>query len=69
KVSRPFFCLIWQTPSQKLFSIYSSRACPTNGSDCGSLRSHNLTLFVGPGESVHRIIDPFSEKIFMNDSN
>ena len=24
------------------------RACPTNGSDCGSLRSHNLTLFVRP---------------------
>ena len=22
------------------------RACPTTGSDCGSLRSHNLTLFV-----------------------
>jgi len=23
------------------------RACTTNGSDCGSLRSHNLTLLVG----------------------
>jgi len=23
-----------------------NRACPTNGSDCGSLRDHNLTLFV-----------------------
>ena len=23
-----------------------SRACPTNGSDCGSRCSHNLTLFV-----------------------
>jgi len=23
------------------------RACPTNGSDRGSLRSHELTLFVG----------------------
>ncbi len=22
------------------------RACPTNGSDCGSLRDHNLSLFV-----------------------
>ncbi len=25
---------------------YHYRACPTNGSDCGSLRDHNLTLFV-----------------------
>ena len=32
--------------TKKLFSIYNHRACPTNGSDCGSLRSHNLTLFV-----------------------
>ncbi|MBU3945943.1 MAG: hypothetical protein KJ900_07385, partial [Proteobacteria bacterium] len=34
------------THPKKIFSIYSDRACPTNGSDCGSLRSHNLTLFV-----------------------
>ncbi len=27
---------------------YSGRACPTNGSDRGSLRSHELTLFVRP---------------------
>ena len=25
------------------------RACPTNGSDCGSLRDHNLTLLVRHG--------------------
>ncbi len=31
---------------KKIFSIRLHRACPTNGSDCGSLRSHNLTLFV-----------------------
>ncbi|TXL13283.1 hypothetical protein BMR05_12250 [Methylococcaceae bacterium HT4] len=39
--------------SKKLFSysvvtksLLSPRACPTNGLDCGSLRDHNLTLFV-----------------------
>ena len=31
---------------QKDISYRVHRACPTNGSDCGSLRSHNLTLFV-----------------------
>ena len=34
--------------AKKLFSIDDHRACPTNGSDCGSLRSLNLTSFVGP---------------------
>jgi hypothetical protein len=37
--------------AKKIFSIEMTgpvrdRACSTNGSDCGSLRSHNLTLFV-----------------------
>ena len=27
------------------------RARPTNGSDCGSLRDHNLTLFVSTGQT------------------
>ncbi len=44
-------------PINKLFTIVMMflgitecryRACTTNGSDCGSLRSHNLTLFVLP---------------------
>ena len=40
------FCLIQRPHSKKMFSIYRNRACPTNGSDCGSLRSHNPTLFI-----------------------
>ncbi len=38
--------LIQPLGTKKLFSMYEHRARPTNGSDCGSLRSHNLTLFV-----------------------
>jgi len=35
------------TKAQKdIFYIDAIQACPTNVSDCGSLRSHNLTLFV-----------------------
>ena len=47
--NRVYFTSAWPggLPHKKLFSIYGERACPTNGSDCGSLRSHNLTLFVG----------------------
>ncbi|MDD2465545.1 MAG: hypothetical protein PHI97_16230, partial [Desulfobulbus sp.] len=39
--------LIQSLGTKKLFSIEDHRACPTNGSDFGSLRSQNLTLFVG----------------------
>ncbi|PIE01030.1 MAG: hypothetical protein CSA81_12920 [Acidobacteria bacterium] len=36
--------LIKNTHLIKLFSIYMvNRVCSTNGSDCGSLRSHNRT--------------------------
>jgi hypothetical protein len=38
-------CLIQANPQKAIFYIID-RACPTNGSDCGSLHSHNLTLFV-----------------------
>ncbi|MDD2466694.1 MAG: hypothetical protein PHI97_22065, partial [Desulfobulbus sp.] len=38
--------LIQSLGTKKLFSIEAHRACPTNGSDFGSLRSQNLTLFV-----------------------
>ena len=38
-------CLIQANPQKAIFYIIE-RACPTNGSDCGSLCSHNLTLFV-----------------------
>ncbi|MDD2468599.1 MAG: hypothetical protein PHI97_31870, partial [Desulfobulbus sp.] len=38
--------LIQSLGTKKLFSIEDHRACPTNGSDFGSLRSQNLTLFV-----------------------
>ena len=31
---------------KRYFLHTAIRACPTNGSDCGSLHSHNLTLFV-----------------------
>jgi hypothetical protein len=41
---------------EKMFSMYSYRACPTNGSDCGSLRSHNLTLFVMSASAVQMFI-------------
>ncbi len=34
---------------QKRCFLYNIRAYPTNGSDCGSLRSHNPTLFVRAG--------------------
>jgi len=42
-------------PPKKIFSILPRRACPTNGSDCGSLRSHNLTLFVIDAETKETI--------------
>jgi len=35
---------------------HPSRACPTNGSDRGSLRSHDLTLFVMPLTSLAILI-------------
>jgi hypothetical protein len=37
--------LFKEAKSKRYFPV-ASRACPTNGSACGSLRSHNLTLFV-----------------------
>ncbi len=46
----PSFCHPTACPNplsaKKLFSIYDHWARPTNGSDCGSLCSHNQTLFV-----------------------
>ena len=39
-------CLVPTILQSDIFYIYESWACPTNGSDCGSLHSHNLTLFV-----------------------
>ena len=37
---------------------HSCQACPTNGSDCGSLRDHNLTLFVRfHGQEPYKCLD------------
>ncbi len=40
------------------------RACPTNGSDCGSRCSHNLTLFV----RLICVIDTFIYYAFYDES-
>ncbi|MDD2466005.1 MAG: sugar transferase, partial [Desulfobulbus sp.] len=59
--------LIQSLGTKKLFSIEAHRACPTNGSDFGSLRSQNLTLFVmaceEEGIRLHFMADIFNVQV------